>query len=191
MWQKHYVGKKSKNLTLVYWEINLKTDAHKKKLWGSWGLWLIVYTNFSTTNWWCHFICQSVDLHDTWLTKKWEKEGVELGWCALCSLSQQAFAMGQDENNLKRTVTSSSTLLFNCFLLSASCSSEWSRPLKGSWTVCCVRDVSLSLLAHYFSQWKPHMKRLISCLRYMFLGTLRRATKAFNFVRDTSDGQIK
>lgn len=70
------------------------------------------------------------------------------------SLSQQAFAKGRDENNFKKN----GQLLFNYFLLSAPCSSEWSRSMKG-WTVCFVRDVSLSLLVHnlFIFTVEPHV----------------------------------
>lgn len=79
------------------------------------------------------------------------------------SLSQQAFAKGRDENNFKKN----GQLLFNYFLLSASCSSEWSRSLKG-WTVCFVRDVSLaagSQFIYFYSGTScDHRRRLICCL---------------------------
>lgn len=74
-------------MTLVYWEINLKTDTKRQEhVLGSCGLCLAAYTNFSTANWWCHFVCQSLSVNDTWLTKKTRERRVEFGWCALCSL---------------------------------------------------------------------------------------------------------
>lgn len=52
---------------ISFWKVNRKTQIH---LWGPWWLWFTAYTTFRTTNWWCHFVCQSLGVHDARLTEK-------------------------------------------------------------------------------------------------------------------------
>lgn len=65
----HYVT--NHNIPLFLKFVNLKPEIKTQiHLWGCWWMWFTAYTNFRLTNWCCHFVCQSLGVHDAWLTKK-------------------------------------------------------------------------------------------------------------------------